>query len=113
MAVSLKNAYEFGQVYQNGKSFANKYLIMYVYRNELNYNRVGISVSKKVGNSVIRHRVTRLVRESYRLNEDKIKTGMDIIVVARPLAKGKGYKDIESAMTHLGKMHKIFREMNG
>ena len=70
-------------------------------------SRIGISVSKKVGNSVIRHRITRLIRESYRLHKDKIKDGYDIVVVARNTAKGKNFHDIESAFLHLCRMHKI------
>ena len=68
---SLKKNRDFRNVYQRGKSYANRYLVMYVMNNDLNKNRVGISVSKKIGNSIVRHRITRLIRESYRLNEDK------------------------------------------
>ena len=66
---SLKSNRDFKNVYSRRKSFANKYIVMYVLENGLDKNRLGISVSKKVGNSVIRHRITRLVRESYRLHE--------------------------------------------
>lgn len=104
---SLKKNEEFKQIYRTGKSFANKYLIMYLKRNEFNYNRIGISVSKKVGNSVVRHRITRLIRESYRLSEESILSGLDIIVVARVGAKGKDYSEINSALMHLIKLHKI------
>lgn len=103
---------DFIEIYRNSKSYANKYLVMYVKTNEYNYNRLGISVSKKVGNSVIRHRVTRLVRESYRLSEHNIKDGFDIIVVARVGAKGKTYTEIESALLHLMKLHRIWIENN-
>ena len=71
----LKKNSDFQQVYKNGKSLANRYLVMYLKKNDLNENRIGISVSKKVGNSVIRHRITRLIRESYRLNKDKFNVG--------------------------------------
>ena len=84
---------------------------MYVCNNELSFNRLGISVSKKVGNSVVRHRITRLIRESYRLNETMFNSGLDIIVIARAGARGKGYEEINSALLHLGKMHKILKEM--
>jgi len=107
---SLKNNEDFRKIYSTGKSYANKYLIMYMKRNEFSYNRIGISVSKKVGNSVIRHRITRLIRESYRLSEDSILSGLDIIVVARVGAKGKDYREIESALLHLIKLHKIGKE---
>ena len=104
---SLKKNQDFQNVYQNGKSYANKYLVMYVLENQLEKNRIGISVSKKVGNSVIRHRVTRLVRESYRLHEDMFNSSLDIVVIARAGARYVGYKEIESALLHLGGLHKI------
>ena len=72
---SLRNNREFQMVYNEGNSKANRYLVLYYRKNDLEYNRLGISVSKKVGNSVVRHRTTRLIRESYRLNQDNLKTG--------------------------------------
>ncbi len=104
---TLKNKQEFGSVYQNGRSYANRYLVMYVCGNGLNYNRIGISVSKKVGNSVVRHRVTRLIRESLRLHGDRFSTGLDIIVIARGTAKGRGQAEITSAVLHLAGLHRI------
>ena len=68
---SLKKNQDFQKVYRNGTSKGNRYLVMYVLKNQYMKNRLGISVSKKVGNSVVRHRLTRLIRESYRLNEEK------------------------------------------
>ncbi len=104
---SLKKNSDFQNVYANGKSFANRYLVMYVLKNDLNKNRIGISVSKKVGNSVIRHRITRLIRESYRLQEDVFNSSLDIVVLARSTAREVGYKEIESALLHLGGLHGI------
>lgn len=107
---SLKKNADFGRVYRKGKSFANRYLVMYIKENDLQKNRLGISVSKKVGNSIVRHRLTRLVRESYRLNEETFQNGYDLVVVARVNAKGAGYKEIESALLHLGRLHHIAEE---
>lgn len=109
---SLKKNRDFQIVYKKGKSFANKYLVMYVLKNNdrLNkeeMNRLGISVSKKVGNSVVRHRLTRLIRESYRLQESRFQRGLDIVVICRASAKGKSYQELESALIHLGKLHNI------
>ena len=106
---SLKKNHQFQFVYKNGKSFANKYLVMIVKENGLGKNRLGISVSKKVGNSVVRHRVTRLIRESYRLHESVFNSGLDIVVVARNTAAEAGYFDIESALLHLAKLQKIIK----
>ena len=104
---SLKKNKDFQNVYKHGISYANKYLVMYVLDNKTCKNRLGISVSKKVGNSIVRHRLTRLIRESYRLQEDRFKCGFDIVVIARIGAKGKSYKEIDSAMLHLGHLHEI------
>ncbi len=108
--VTLKNSREFGSVYAHKKSVANKYLVMYIRANGEGINRIGISVSKKVGNSVVRHRVTRLIREAYRLNRDCISVGHDIVFVARPLAADKNYHDIESSMMHLFRLKKLVKE---
>ena len=108
---SLKKNNDFQNVYQNGKSKANKYLVMYVLKNDLNINRLGISVSKKVGNSVVRHHLTRLIRESYRLNSSMFNSGLDIVVVVRNTARDKSYKEIESALMHLGKIQKILNNI--
>jgi len=104
---SLKKNKDFKIVYKEGTSYANKYLIMYKRSNGSDRNRIGISVSKKVGNSVVRHRISRLIRESYRLQEERFLKGLDIIVIARPSAAGISYQEIESAMNHLGKLHNI------
>lgn len=104
---SLKKNKDFQNVYKHGISYANKYLVMYVLDNKTSQNQLGISVSKKVGNSIVRHRLTRLIRESYRLQEDRFKCGFDIVVIARIGAKGKSYKEIDSAMLHLGHLHEI------
>lgn len=106
--ISLKNSLEFGNVYKRGKSYANKYLVMYITDNNLESNRLGISVSKKVGNSIVRHRITRLIREAYRLHQNDLLIGKDIVVVARGNSKGKNYWDIESAFIHLAKLHHIY-----
>lgn len=105
---SLKKNKDFQNVYKNGKSCANRYLVMYVLKNDLGKNRIGISVSKKVGNSVVRHHLTRLIRESYRLLEKHFQCGYDIVVIARTSAKNIEYKDVEKALAHLGKIQRIY-----
>ena len=104
---SLKKNSDFKNVYRKGKSYANKYLVMYVLENNSDRNRIGFSVSKKVGNSVVRHHITRLLRESYRLHENIFNSGLDIVVVVRKDAALMTYAKIESAFLHLGKLHHI------
>lgn len=105
---SIKKNRDFLTIYRTGKSYANKYLVMYLApAQEGQAGRLGISVSKKVGNSVVRHRVKRLIKESYRLNENRFRTGCDIVVVARKDAKGRNYSEIESALLHLARLHAL------
>lgn len=107
---SLKNSYQFGHVYKNGVSRANKDLVMYVLDNGSESNRLGISVSKKVGNSVVRHHMCRLIRETYRLHENMFNSGLDIVVVVRRGSSKTSYNEIEGSMIHLAKLHHIYKE---
>ena len=107
---SLKKHKDFQHVYKKGSSYANKYLVMYVLENQTEGNRLGISVSKKVGNSIVRHRVTRVIREVMRLHWKEIKSGYDIVIVARPSAKESDYGKFESAIFHLLNLHHLLLE---
>lgn len=99
----------FQRVYKNGRSRANKYLVMYVKTGESGPNRYGFSVSKKVGNSVVRHHITRLLRESVRKNDALVKEGNRIIIVARKDVKNKNFKEVDGAVFHLLKIHGILK----
>ncbi len=107
---SLKKNEEFQNVYKFGKSYGNKYLILYTIENSSDYNRLGISVSKKVGNSVVRHRLKRLIKESYRLREDMFNSGLDIVVIARKNSDACDYASIDSALLHLMKLSKVLKQ---
>ena len=107
---SLKKNWDFLKVYKNGTSKSNRYLVMYLLENKEHKNRLGISVSKKVGNSVVRHRITRIIREVYRLNEEFFKIGYDIVLIARNPIKGRSYREIEKSIFHLGRCHHILEE---
>ena len=103
----LKKNRDFQTVYKRGTSRADKYLVMYILENHLGINRIGVSVSKKVGNSVVRHRLCRLIREGYRLQEELFHKGYDVVIIARVNAKDRAYKEIERAIYHLGDLHHI------
>ena len=107
---SLKKNRDFQLLYKEGKSRANRYLVLYVKENGLEKNRLGVSVSKKVGNSIVRHRITRLSRDSYRLHEDMFNSGLDMVVIARVSAKDRSMREIESALLHLGKLQGVLKE---
>ena len=104
---SIKKYEEFRKVDTTGKSRANRYLVMYLLGNGTDRNRIGISASKKIGNSVIRHRMVRLVREAFRLHVQETKQGYDIVVVVRATAVGQTYQEIEQAYLHLLQLHGI------
>ena len=103
---SLKKYQDFRQVYRRGTSAAERQFVMYVYKNGTDRNRLGISVSKKVGNSVVRHRIRRLVREGYRLQETGFVRGYDIVIAARTAAAGCTQQDAKDSLVRLGtKLH--------
>ena len=115
MIYKLRKNTEFRLVYRRGKSYANKLLVLYVFNNKknineenLHYNKVGISVSKKVGNSVVRSRSKRLIYESYRLNKENMMPGHDFIFIARNAINEKKYSDVEAAMINLFKKAGIY-----
>lgn len=106
----LRNNIHFRRVYNKGKSYGNRLVVMYILKNRLDYNRIGFSVSKKVGNSVERNKVKRKMREVYRLNCKDIKNGYDIIFIPKYNAKNATYKEIESAMLHLIRISRLLKD---
>lgn len=106
---TLRNTRQFNQVYKKGKSIVNRHVVMYYKRNQLGYNQVGFSVSKKVGKAVVRNRVKRLMKESFRINHEKLTEGYDIVFVARVRSKDSTYLEIEKAMKNCFKKGKLMR----
>lgn len=98
---SLKKNYEFKRVYNKGRYSAGKHLVLYALNNNLEANRLGITTSKKVGNSVRRNRARRLIKESYRLLEGAVCRGSDLVFVARISDKETGLEDIKREMEYL------------
>ena len=84
--MTVKENYEFRRIYAKGRSGVSPYLVVYVRPNRRGRNRLGVTVSTKLGHAVVRNRVRRRLREIYRLNEAKFQPGWDIVVVARSKA---------------------------
>lgn len=98
---TIKKNIDFKKVYNHKKSKANAFLVIYKMKNDYDYSRLGISVSKKVGNAIIRNKIRRRLKEIFRLNEHKIKQRYDIIVIVRVRAKNITYWDLEKNFTYL------------
>jgi ribonuclease P protein component len=108
--VSLKKNSDFSLVYKDGKSIANRLFVIIVRQSaEGSTNRVGISVSKKIGNSVVRHRLKRQVRECFRTHWQQWKSGHDIIVIARKGSNEQQYQVISGSLLQLMKKHGLER----
>lgn len=106
---SLKRNHIFRRLYSTG-GHGNKFLVLYVRRNRLEENRVGVTVSKKLGKAVVRNRVRRRLREVYRLHESRFLPGWDIVVVARGRAVDASFSDLTRAYLSLAKKSGILRE---
>ncbi len=102
---SLKKNDDFIRVYKKGRSKADKRLVLYSFKNGLNENRLGISVSKKVGNSVVRHHLARLIREAYRLHEEDFHIGWDLVVVVRKGSDKISFFETEASLMKLADLH--------
>ena len=107
---SLKNNDDFQRVYRKKKSKGDSFLVIYVSENSCDKLRLGVSVSKKIGNSVVRHRLTRLIREAFRLNAADMKRGYDVVTVVREPLKGKNFETVEKSLIKLLKKHGIVPE---
>lgn len=86
---TLKLNREFRRLYYKGKFCARGCIVVYAMKNRRGINRLGLTAGKSVGNAVKRNRAKRLMRESYRLSEDKLEKGFDIVIVARAAINGK------------------------
>lgn len=98
---TLKKNSDFRRLYAKGKSAVNPYLAVYCRKNRSDTNRLGYTVSTKLGHAVVRNRVRRRLREIYRLNASSLRSGWDIVVVARARCVGADYAAINAAFLAL------------
>ena len=107
---SLKESHLFRRLYQKGRSAANGYLVLYCRRNGTQENRIGLTVSRKLGHAVVRNRVRRRLREIYRLHEASFLPGWDVVVVARSRAVTASYRSLERAYLSLARKLGLLQE---
>ena len=110
MKHSIKKNSDFKKVYDEKKSFATKNIVMYISKNsDVESNRLGISISHKVGNSVVRHTLSRRIREIFRANVDEIENGIDIVVVLREGSDKVEFFKLKDDFLKLCKKHGILK----
>lgn len=100
-AVTLKQNYEFRRLYHKGASAAGGGMVIYCRKNRLDHNRLGITVSTKLGHAVVRNRARRRLREVYRLHSDVLIKGYDIILVARHRALTMSWEELNGSFSQL------------
>ncbi|WP_371365070.1 Ribonuclease P protein component [Sporomusa rhizae] len=100
----------FQSVYRSGKSYANKQLVLYVLPNLSATRRVGFAAGKRLGSAVLRNRLKRLLREAYRLNQEKFVSGVDLVLVARQPLINAGLAQVTKALLDLSNKAKIMRK---
>lgn len=101
--VTLKRNYEFRRLYNKGLSAATGRIVIYCRKNRLSYNRLGITVSTKIGKAVTRNRIRRRLREIYRLSAPNHAAGYDIVIVARAKSSVSQYRELEADFIYLMK----------
>ncbi len=106
---SLKFNHIFRRLYATS-GYANGLLVLYARKNRTGGNRIGVTVSKKLGKAHIRNRVRRRIREAYRLNEDRFSPGWDIVLVARTKAIGCGFSELTGSLLSLAGKAGILRQ---
>lgn len=107
----LTNREDFKRVFTRGKSVANRQFVIYFLHNEkIDRFRAGLSVSKKIGNAVVRNRVKRYLREVIRLNEEKIQSGWDFVVIARNPTSEMDYEAFHKNLQHALKVARLYKE---
>ena len=103
----LRKKTDFSSIYNKGRSIGERYIVLFYKRNGLSYNRIAFLASKKVGNSVQRNRARRLMKENYRFLKDDIKSGYDLIFIARNTINGRKADEVNKSMSNALKKTKL------
>ena len=106
----VKREKDFKEIFQYGTSFANRKFVVYQLENQQNHFRVGLSVSKKLGNAVTRNQIKRRIRHILLSVRERLADNVDFVVIARKGVEGLDYAEMEKNLLHVLKLSKIYRE---
>ena len=106
----LRRKDDFTSLYRKGKSVGERYIVLFYKKNNLSYNRIAFLASKKVGNSVERNRARRLMKENYRFLKSHIRTGYDMVFIARNTINGRKAYDVEKSMKNAVNKAKLYKK---
>lgn len=109
-ALRLTKNLEFINIYKSGRRVSSPFFVMYIKKNDLSYSRLGVSVSKKVGKSVVRNKIKRQIKEIVRQNYDFINSGWDIVFSVKPAAVQLSYAQMEKEIVNLLKRGRIYND---
>ena len=109
----VKREKDFKAIFKEGTSFANRKFVIYRLENKQKHFRVGLSVSKRLGNAVTRNQIKRRIRHILQNAKGKISEDVDFVVIARNGVEALGYADMEKNLLHVLKLSKIYQEGNG
>ncbi|CMV63772.1 ribonuclease P protein component [Streptococcus pneumoniae] len=109
----VKREKDFKAIFKEGTSFANRKFVIYQLENQKNYFRVGLSVSKKLGNAVTRNQIKRRIRHIIQNAKGSLVEDVDFVVIARKGVEALGYAEMEKNLLHVLKLSKIYQEGNG
>ena len=108
----VKREKDFKAIFRDGTSFANRKFVVYQLENQKSHFRVGLSVSKKLGNAVTRNQIKRRIRHILLSVREHLADNVDFVVIARKGVEGLDYAEMEKNLLHVLKLSKIYREGN-
>ena len=109
----VKKEKDFNAIFKEGKSFANRKFVIYRLENNEQHFRVGLSVSKKLGNAVMRNHIKRRIRHILIEHKNQLVENVDFVVIARKGVEILDYAEMEKNLLHVLKLSKIYQEGNG
>ncbi|MCH1626787.1 ribonuclease P protein component [Fredinandcohnia quinoae] len=108
----IKRNQDFQTVFQSGKSSANRQFVVYVYeRDDQDHFRIGLSVSKKIGNAVMRNRIKRLIRQFF-LEHKQLVQNRDYIIIARKPVATMDYEEVKSSLLHVLRVARVLKKVS-